>query len=377
MNETELTVKKTEAPPTDGAGGGVAPATTSETKKAELKKAEAKPDSKNGTKAAAKPAPKPKKPKAKAKSDDENAEVTYLALSEIIVEKGRNPRQYYDREALKKLSISLKHMGMLQPMVVRTKPDDKKYYLVAGERRYRAAKLIKMKTVPCVIRELMSDAQVAYAQHAENAHREDLNPIEYAQSIANFIGQEVEMTNKKTGQSQVVTVNAKIASEVYSLSQGAVSQYLALLKLPQPIQEAVRDGKVSFAQARIICGAKEHDDQMALFKEVMSGEAKRASDVKEAAEKKRAKRSAKGEGKKKRGRPAQTDDDVPSVRQNLDTALERLRTVKIASRTKPELRESLAVSYERHERAKSDEKKQYYKGFIAALEWTAGFRDKL
>lgn len=376
MNETELTVpKKTEAPPTDGAGGSTAPASTG-TKKTETKKADAKPDPKNGSKAAAKPAPKAKKPKAKPTPKKTEDEVTYLALSEVVVEKGRNPRQNYDRDALKKLSISLKHMGMLQPMVVRTKPGDKKYYLVAGERRYRAAKLIKMATVPCVIRELMTDAQVTYAQYAENAHREDLNPIEYAQSIANFIGQTVEMTDKKSGKTQEVQVNAKIAADVYDLSQGAVSQYLALLKLPKPIQEAVRNGKVTFAQARIICGAKEHDEQMALFKKVMSGEAKRASDVQAAAEKTRAKKATKADGKK-RGRPAQTNDEAPSVRQNLDTALDRLRTVKLTSRTKPELREGLAMAYERHERAKSEEKKQFHKGFAAGLEWAGGIREKI
>jgi ParB family chromosome partitioning protein len=379
MNETELTVpKKTEAPPTDGAGGGTAP--TTETKKTESKKAEAKPDPKNGSKAAAKPAPKPKKPKAKAKAKPTPTEdaVTHLALSEIVVEKGRNPRQNYDRDALKKLSISLKHMGMLQPMVVRTKPDDKKYYLVAGERRYRAAKLIKMTTVPCIIKELMTDAQVTYAQYAENAHREDLNPIEYAQSIANFIGQEVEMTDKRSGKTQVVQVNAKIAAEVYDLTQGSVSQYLALLKLPKQMQEAVRNGKMTFAQARELCSPKISDKERdAIFKDIMSGDAKRASDVKAAAEKTRAKKAAKTDGKKKRGRPAQTSDEAPSVRQNLDTALERLRAVKLTSRTKPELREGLAMAYERHERAKSEEKKQFHKGFAAGLEWAGGIREKI
>lgn len=367
--ENELPMSKTEAPPTDRAGGATAPVKT-EAKKTEPKKTEPK---KNGTKAVAKPKTKKAGP---PKARDANAEVIQLALNEVVVEKGRNPRQHYDREALKKLSISLKHVGMIQPIVVRTKENDKKYYLVTGERRIRAAKLIKMGTVPAIVRELMTDAQVVYAQHAENAHREDLNPIEYAQSIKNFIGQEVEMTDKKTKKTTVVTVNAKIAAQTYDLSQGAVSQYLALLDLPKPIQEAVRNGKMTFAQARVICGAKSHDDQMALYKKVMSGEAKRASDVKDAAEKARAKKSTKGDGKK-RGRPAQTDDALPNARQGLDTALERLRSAKVATRKTGEMREGLAIGYERHERAKSEEKKQFYKGLLAGLEWVAGFRDKI
>ena len=354
--ENELpTGKQTEAPQTEGGASGA-------TKKAATKKAPAKK-------------PETKKAASKPKAKDISSEVIQLSVTQITVEKGRNPRQFYDREALKKLSISLKHVGMIQPLVVRTKPDDKKHYLVTGERRYRAAKLIKMTSVPVIVRPLMTDAQVVYAQHAENAHREDLNPIEYAQSIANFIGQEVEMTDKKSKKTKVITANAKVAAETYGLSQGSVSQYLALLNLPKPIQEAVRAGKVTFAQARIICSAKNTDDQMALYKKVMSGEAKRASDVKDAAEKGRAKKATK-KGKK-RGRPAQTDEAAPSVRQGLDTALERLRAAKMTSRKTGEVREGLAVTYERHERAKSDEKKQYYKGLAAGLEWAAGFRDNL
>lgn len=327
--------------------------------------------------------------KRRKKGDiEEKKEVRQLPLAQVVIEKG-NPRQTYDEEALQRLAFSIKHAGILHPLVVRTKENDNKFYLVTGERRLRAAKMNKMESVPCIVEELMSDARAVYAQHAENAMRENLNPIEYAQSIVNLIGKTVQMpvtledeaTGETVTEHQEVVVNATHAAQIYDISAGSVSQYVALLKLPQEIQTAIHKNEVSFAQARELCQSElTKSAQLSIFKNIMAGKLKRASDVKAAVEKHRARKQMKDpppESKKRRGRPPQTSDEAPSVRQNLDTAIERTRHVKLTLRPAQELREGLTMCYEKHERAKTDEKKNYYKGFAAALEWMGNLRDKL
>jgi|MudIll2142460700_1097286.scaffolds.fasta_scaffold00308_11 ParB family chromosome partitioning protein len=310
-----------------------------------------------------------KKSEKQAAKDDKN--VIQVPIDDVNLEKGANPRQTFDRERLTNLAQSMKHVGMMNPLTVRLK--DGKYYLVAGERRYKAAKIAGFKTVPVVVKPY-TDGQATYARFTENAQQERLNPIEFAQSLQGMIGQTIERPASEGKPAKPETVNAKIAAEIANISQAAVSQYLALLALPKPIQEDLRAGKVTFAQARIICGAKEHDEQMKLYNKIKSGETKRASDVKEAAEKSRAKKATKSDGKR-RGRPPQTDAEKPSIRQGLDEALERLRQVKIEVRANKELREGLATAYERFDRSKSDDKKLFYRGVIAAMEWNAGLRE--
>jgi len=327
---------------------------------------EAKPSNGEDKKTEKKPEKKPEKQMTK---DDKN--IIQVPVDDIVLEKGANPRQTFDRERLTNLAQSMKHVGLMNPLTVRLK--DGKYYLVAGERRYKAAKIAGFKTVPVQIK-TYTDGQATYARFTENAQQEKLNPIEFAQSLQGMIGQTIERPATEGKPAKPEVVNAKIAAEIANISQAAVSQYLALLALPKPIQEDLRGGKVTFAQARVICGAKEHDEQMKLYSKIKSGETKRASDVKDAAEKQRAKKATKSDGKR-RGRPPQTDSDKPSIRQGLEEALERLRQVKLEVRANKEVREGLATAYERFDRSKSDDKKLFYRGVIAALEWNAGLRE--
>lgn len=359
-----MTTEKTEA--IEKPAGAPPPAPSKD-------KAEAQPSNGSGKKEEKKPEKKEeRKPekKTKAQTDD----VIEVSIDLVQVEKGANPRQTFDRERLNSMAQSLKHLGMMNPLTVRVKDGQKGYFLVAGERRYKAAKIAGFKTVPVRIKPY-TDGQAVYARFTENAQQERLNPLEFAQSIQNMIGQTIERPASEGKPAKPEVVNAKIAAEIAKVSPGAVSQYLALLTLPKPIQEDIRVGKVSFAQARVICGEKEHAAQMALYKKITSGEAKRASDVKEAAEKGRARKATKQDGKK-RGRPTQTDEEKPNIqRQGLENALERLRQVKLEPRQTKEMRESIATAYERHERAKSDDKKLYGRGVIAGLEFAAGLRE--
>jgi ParB-like chromosome segregation protein Spo0J len=149
------------------------------------------------------------------------------------------------------------------------------------------------------------------------------------------------------------------------------------LDLPKPIQTALLKDQITFAHAREICAAKGHDAQMKLYKTIIKGGATRAKDVKAAAERSRASAGSKPDpAAKRRGRPPQVDDEMPNIsRQSLETAQERLRKAKVGSRKVKEVRISLHTLYERHENARSEEKKTFWKGAIAYAEWLAGFRD--
>jgi ParB family chromosome partitioning protein len=359
-----MTTEKTEA--TEKPAGTPPPAPGKD-----KDKVEAQPSNGSGKKEEKKPEKKEEKKPVKSKAQDDD--VIEVPIDAVQVEKGANPRQTFDRERLNSMAQSFKHLGIMNPLTVRVKEGHKGYFLVAGERRLKAAKIAGLKTVPVRIKQY-TDGQATYARFTENAQQERLNPLEFAQSIQNMIGQTIERPATEGKSAKPEVVNAKIAAEIARVTPGAVSQYLALLTLPKEIQEAIRAGKVSFAMARTICGEKEHAAQMALFKKITSGEAKKASDVREAAEKSRAKKATKGE--KKRGRPTQTDEEKPNIqRQGLEIALDRLRQVKIEPRQTKEIRESIATAYERHERAKSDDKKLYSRGVIAGLEFAAGLRE--
>ena len=297
-------------------------------------------------------------------------EVFHLSPNNIHVEKDANPRQTFDKERLKSMANTIKHLGVLNPLTVRLK-DDGKYYLVGGERRLKACKIAGLTRVPVQVKKL-DDAEAQYARLVENLHQEGLNPMEQARAYQSVIGQSITFPDGKN-----VTVNAKVLAEQTGKTQGHISQYLALLDLPKPIQTALLKGQITFAHAREICGAKGHDAQMKLYKRILKGDAPRAKDVKAAAEKDRATAASKPDpAAKRRGRPPQVDDELPNIsRQSLDTAMDRLKNAKVGSRKVKEVRTSLATLYERHENARSEEKKTFWKGAIAYAEWLAGFRE--
>ena len=325
-----------------------------------------------------------KKPPVEKYSEEPTTPDAIVAIGDVYVEPGANPRQVFDKDRMASLVSSIQHLGILNPLTVYPRKEGG-YWLVAGERRLRAAHALSFKKVPICIKNFTSPGQVNYARLAENANQARLNPIEFARSIQSMIGQTIERPAVAGKPAKPEMVNAKIASEISGgkVSQSGISQYLALLNLPEEIQKAVGTGKVTFANAREICSAKEPAEQLKIFKKIISGEVKRASDVHAVVERQRATKAVKdgkagkdGKDGKRRGRPAQTDSEKPDIRrQGLDKALERLQAVKVEPRQTKEVRVSIAAAYERHERAKSDNKKVYMQGVIAALEWSAGLRE--
>lgn len=163
------------------------------------------------------------------------------------------PRRIFQEEAIAQLAQSIKDQGVLQPILV-VPGDHGRYRIVAGERRWRAARLAGLETVPCVVRDLDVVQQMEIAL-IENLQREDLNPIEVAQGIKSLM--------QHCGYTQEA-----VASRL-SKSRPAVANLLRLLTLPQEISDMVRDGALSAGHARVLAGLDDDKVKLALAKQTI------------------------------------------------------------------------------------------------------------
>ena len=146
------------------------------------------------------------------------------------------PRTHMDETALKELAESIKAQGIMQPIVVRYL-DNKRYEIIAGERRWRAAKIANLDEVPILIKNIPDESALAMAL-IENIQREDLNAIEEAKGIQRLID-EFGMTHES-------------ASEILGKSRTTITNLLRLLSLSQHVQNALLDGKIEMGHARAI-----------------------------------------------------------------------------------------------------------------------------
>jgi len=166
--------------------------------------------------------------------DDEHAAIR-LKTSEL--EPNRNqPRRTFSEQAMNELADSIAQHGVLQPLLVRPIPGGG-YQIVAGERRWRAARMAGVKEVPAVVRE-MTDAQVMEYALIENLQREDLNPLEEAQGFRTLM-QSCDMTQEDV-------------AKTVGKSRPAVANSLRLLNLPPEIQKMVGEGVLSAGHARCL-----------------------------------------------------------------------------------------------------------------------------
>ena len=168
-------------------------------------------------------------------NNTEDGNIATLKVSEVEPNKDQ-PRRYFDEEALRELADSIREHGVLQPLVVRPM-DSGGYQIVAGERRWRAARIAGLNEVPVVIRQLGDDKTLEIAI-IENLQREDLNAIELARGCQNLIDQ-YGLT-----QDQV--------AERLGKSRPAIANTVRLLGLPEAVQDGVRAGKISRGHAKAL-----------------------------------------------------------------------------------------------------------------------------
>lgn len=165
-----------------------------------------------------------------------------------IVANHYQPRQHFDEESLAGLTASVREIGVLQPILVRATGEGA-YELIAGERRWRAAKRAGLQTVPCVVRETSDEASLEQAL-VENLHRQDLNPLEEAaayQQLLEDFGFSHDDLSRRVGK-----------------SRSAISNTLRLFKLPPSIQRLVAEGRLSAGHARALLGTPDRAYQEAL-----------------------------------------------------------------------------------------------------------------
>jgi ParB family chromosome partitioning protein len=162
-------------------------------------------------------------------------------LEEVLVADVRpnpfQPRAHFDEEALASLAESIREVGVLQPILIR--PVEGGYELVAGERRWRAARRVGLQTVPAMVRDT-DDASALEHALVENLHRSDLNVLEEAAAYQQLI-EDFQLTHEE--------VAARVGR-----SRAAVSNTMRLLQLPPTVQRLVRDGSISMGHARALLG---------------------------------------------------------------------------------------------------------------------------
>ncbi len=170
---------------------------------------------------------------------------------ELISPNPKQPRRHFDQEALQALAASLGERGVLQPVLVRPRSGGT-YELVAGERRWRAARIAGLASIPAIVRE-REDAQALEAALVENMAREDLNPIEEARACAALVeelGLSREDVGRRVGRSRV-----------------AVSNLVRLLDLPDEAIELVQGGALTEGHGRALLLAHEHGDRRRLARD--------------------------------------------------------------------------------------------------------------
>lgn len=199
-----------------------------------------------------------KQPTEKIKQEEKRAKSGEMLVKISKVEPNREqPRKHFDEDALLELSESIKQYGILQPLLVSDKKDY--YEIVAGERRWRAAKMAGLKEVPVLVKEF-STQEIVEISLIENIQREDLNPVEEAMAYKRLID---EFNLKQD----------EIAERI-SKSRTAITNSLRLLKLDSRVQQMMVDEMISAGHARAILGIEDKEKQysvaMKVFDEKLS-----------------------------------------------------------------------------------------------------------
>ncbi|HEY2708981.1 MAG TPA: ParB/RepB/Spo0J family partition protein [Caulobacteraceae bacterium] len=210
------------------------------------------------------------------------AGVSELAI-ETVKANPRQPRRHFGQPELEELALSIREKGVLQPILVRPAMHENEYEIVAGERRWRAAQMAGVRSIPAIVRSL-SDLEVLEIAIIENVQRADLSPIEEAEGYKALIDQ--------FGRTQ-----AQVA-ETVGKSRVHVTNAVRLLQLPESVREMVRDGRLTAGHVRPLIGAPDAErlaeevigrglttrqaENLAKNKPAATGQGRRSAGVKDA-----------------------------------------------------------------------------------------------
>ena len=186
-----------------------------------------------------------------ASSAEEGKDGTLMVKLSKVEPNREQPRKNFDEDSLQELAESLKQFGMLQPILVQNRGDY--YEIIAGERRWRAAKIAGLKEVPVIVREL-TDQEIVEISLIENIQREDLNPIEEAQAYKRLL------TEFHLKQDEV--------AERVSKSRTAVTNSMRLLKLCDEVQKMVVDDMISTGHARALLSIEDPEEQYLIAQKI-------------------------------------------------------------------------------------------------------------
>lgn len=171
------------------------------------------------------------------------------------------PRRHFDDEALQELADSISVQGLIQPIILRKRAGG--YELIAGERRWRAAKLIGLDKIPAIVRE-MTDGTVAAVTLIENIQREDLNPLEEAQALQR-LKKEFNMTHQDV-------------ADAVGRSRAAVSNLMRLLDLDSRVADMLLEGKIEMGHARALLSLPDDQQHLIAMKVYANGLSVRATE---------------------------------------------------------------------------------------------------
>jgi len=188
--------------------------------------------------------------------DEEEVKVVEIPLIDITPNEYQH-RQDFGAEELKELAASIKSKGIMQPIVVRQLLENvNSYEIIAGERRYRACKMLHLEKIPAIIKEDVSNKESSQLALIENLQRKDLNLIEKAQAYRQI--------KRQFG------LNTKQLAEELGYKESSMANTLRLLNLPNSIQEKLQQGLICFNHAKVLLSLENKEDQLKLCEQVLT-----------------------------------------------------------------------------------------------------------
>ena len=257
-------------------------------------------------------------------NDAQSFEAIDLCLTKIEPNKNQ-PRKIFSEESLEELAASIKNHGVIQPIIVRDLDNGRKYQIIAGERRWRAAKMAGLEKIPAIVREYDSVQRMAVAL-IENIQRENLNPLEEAQAIQSLLG-ECDMTHNEVADS-------------IGRSRTTVTNILRLLTLTREVKVMVNAGLLEMGHARALLS-------LPGVQQIQAAEAVIHNKMSVRDTEKLVQRMTMGQNKKE----ASINHEYQSKASNWNTQLSRKFSSKVDVNIRPDGRGKLVFQFESVEEA--------------------------